>query len=184
MYLFEEKIFNKDDCESLLNSAKDFKPAGLYYKGSRNSKNLVILPEKRNALSSELNLIKGTIFYEKINSAIRNVGFELASDSLKFQIVKYNVGHFIYKHRHDLDAHMYLTIIVQLNDTSEYEGGDFIYWLKNGEEKRMGRKIGNGMIIGPEVEHEVKIVTKGSRNSFVLFLEYSDLKPIQKQSIL
>ena len=48
----------------------------------------------------------------------------------------------------------------------------------------MDREIGYGLIIGPEVEHEVEIVTQGERHSFILFLTYPELKSLSKPSII
>jgi hypothetical protein len=183
MFLYEGQIFSEEDCKNLINSINEFRVAELYYNGNHGTKKSVIIPNQRNALKSELVLTKGSDFYYKINSLTEKVGYFLKSEEIKYQIVKYEKGHFIYKHRHDMDGGIFITVVIQLNDVDDYEGGDFVYWI-NDSQKSLNKKIGYGILIGPEVEHEVTIVTNGSRHSFVLFLEYHDIEPIIKQSLI
>ena len=183
MILLKDVIFSKDECDSLVNSIKRFTKAKLYFKGDGGVKTPTISPSQRNALSKDSYLIPNTQLYNSIDTAVRKVGFKLNSDKLKFSVVKYKKGHFIYKHRHDRDGNIFLTCVIQLNDSTDYSGGDFLYWI-DGVEYTLTKEIGNGIIIGPEIEHEVTIVTSGERHSFVLFLDYVDVLPLNKQSII
>jgi hypothetical protein len=183
MFLWEGTILSNDNCEETIKSVIDFNQAGLYYTGNNGTRHKAIISSQRNALTSELYLTKDTELYDKINLVTNKVGYRLVSEKIKYQVVRYDEGHFIYKHRHDMDGGIFLTIVIQLSDKSDYTGGDFLYWLNN-KEYTLPQKIGYGLLIGPEVEHEVKVVTKGSRYSFVLFLEFSDVESTSKQSLI
>lgn len=183
MFLSKQVIFSKDDCFALVESNEGFTEAKLYYTGPGGIRKPVVIPNQRNALSKDFYLSKNTSLYNKIDSAIQSVGYKLKSDNIKYSVVKYKEGHFIYKHRHDMDKSIFLTCVIQLNESNVYEGGEFVYWI-NGNEHTLDKNIGSGVIIGPEVEHEVKVVTKGERNSFVLFLQLGDVSPLGKPSLI
>jgi hypothetical protein len=183
MFLSKEVILSKDDCFALVESMEGFTEAKLYYKGQGGIPTPVLMPSQRNALTREHHLLQNTLLYDKINSAVKSVGYELVAPDIKYSVVKYQVGHFISKHRHDRDGNIFLTIVIQLNDSDNYKGGDFLYWI-DGIEYSLDKTIGSGIVIGPEVEHEVTMVTQGERNSFVLFLEYDEVSSLSKQSLI
>ena len=183
MILHGDKMLTREECINLVKSVKRFTKAKLFYKGDKGEKRSIFMPNQRNSLQKLLTLQKGTSLYGKIDSLTRKIGYSLNADTIKFSILKYKKGHFIYKHRHDRDGDIFLTFVIQLNDSSDYNGGDFVYWI-DGKEYRMDREIGYGLIIGPEVEHEVEIVTGGERHSFILFLSYPEVKSLTKPSII
>lgn len=183
MFLHGDKMLTREECNQLVKSVKKFTKAKLFYKGNKGETKSVFMPNQRNSLQKQLTLHKGTLLYNKINCLIEKNGYSLNVNSVKFNILKYKKGHFIYKHKHDRGGNIFLTFVIQLNDSSDYQGGDFVYWI-DGKEYRMDREIGYGLIIGPEVEHEVEIVTQGERHSFILFLTYPELKSLSKPSII
>jgi hypothetical protein len=181
MFLSKQVILSKDDCFALVESNEGFTKAKLYYNGDGGVHTPVFIPSQRNALSKDFNLSKDTILYDKINSAINSVGYRLKSDNIKYSVVKYFPGHFIHKHKDG--AEIFMTISIQLSEADSYEGGEFIYWI-DGIEYTLDKELGYGIITGPEVMHEVKVVTKGERNSFVLFLNLTDVIPLEKPSLI
>ena len=132
---------------------------------------------------SKLELHKDTEQYAKINEAIKNVGYKLKSDVIQYSIVKYETGHFIYKHNHIPDAPSYLTCVIQMSDGDDYEGGDLLYWI-DGEKNVVDRNIGFGIIMSPDIDHEVTLITNGTRYSFVLFLELFKIEPLFNKAMI
>ena len=181
MFLLKDVIFSKNECNSLVNSITEFTEAKLYYKGDGGDMKPAIITSQRKALSSESPLIKDSSVYNQLNVILKKVGYKLNSDTLNYNIVKYKEGHFIHSHKDG--GEIFMTFVVQLSEPSEYTGGDFVYWI-NDEKHTLDKEIGYGIIIGPEIQHEVTMVTSGERNSFVLFLEYTNVLPISKQALI
>lgn len=183
MLLSKGVIFSKEDCFALVESNDGFTEAKLYYKADGGISTPIVIPTQRKAYDKDFFLLKNTILYNKIDCAIKHVGYKLKSENIRCNIVKYRKGDFIRKHSHNRDAGVFITVVIQLNEHYDYKGGDFVYWI-NGVEYKLDTEIGSGIVIGPEVEHEVTMITEGERNSFVLFLDYKDVSLIQKKSIL
>lgn len=87
----------------------------------------------------------------------------------QLRMTRYRVGDFIAMH-HDLgplgNQRRALTYVLQLNDPSEYEGGDLVF--EDG--RRLERKQGAYVLFNPGEYHEVQPVTKGVRYSLVCWL--------------
>jgi len=81
------------------------------------------------------------------------------------QIATYAEGEYYKEHRDAGPPEYYrkLSLTVQLNDPSEYEGGEFVF-KEFGEQKL---EKGQACIFDPTLLHEVKTVTKGVRHSIV-----------------
>lgn len=183
MFLYDNKMLMKEECNLLVKKIKRYSKSMLYFKSNFGKTKEIFKPNQRNSLEKSLLLNKGTSLYNKIDSIVKEVGFTLNSDKIKFKVLKYKKGHFIFKHRHNHYGDIFLTFVIQLSDSTDYEGGDFKYWIKD-KEYKLNREIGHGIIIGPEIEHEVEIVTSGERHSLVLFLNYSEVKSLTKTSII
>ena len=88
------------------------------------------------------------------------------------QVTTYEEGEFYKEHRDASgpDHYRKLSLTVQLNDPSEYEGGEFV--IKDFGEVKL--KKGQACVFDPTLLHEVRPVTKGTRYSIVSwFLECS-----------
>lgn len=81
------------------------------------------------------------------------------------QVTTYEEGEFYKEHRdaNGPDHYRKLSLTVQLNDPSEYEGGEFVF--KDFGEVKL--KKGEACVFNPVLLHEVKPVTKGTRYSIV-----------------
>jgi hypothetical protein len=181
MVYYDGFVFTKDECESILNSATTWEKSSL--KNSVGSKIVgsVYLPKKRKSKQSEQIVGKDSFIYKKINNILNSFNYELVIDEFAYDVVKYEEGDFIWKHKDDMENRL-LSFVIQLNDDLDYEGGDFLYWLD--DEYRMDRKQGNGIIFKAGVYHEVKPITKGIRHSFVSFLTLNQIRQISKKSFI
>lgn len=107
---------------------------------------------------------------------INNLGWE-------FIIQKYLVGFEFKPHIDDVLGpnkstlrKRYYTILIQLSEESEYEGGEL--WVKENNDIKMNQMIGNVTIFDTERLHWVTPITNGERWSCTIFLEKDALKKI------
>lgn len=182
MLIYEGNIFSEEDCDHLLNSAKNFTTSKLYYTGDQGVKREIISKNQRNSLQYDFDLLKSNPMFSKLNNVLENFGYRLKCEFLLCNIIKYEIGHFIFKHRHDTDGDSFLTFVIQLDNSENYQGGDFLYWLDN-KEYKMNRNRGYGAMLSADIEHEVLKVTEGVRHSFVVFIKLNDLENIKSKKI-
>lgn len=154
-------LFTKEECEKIKNSITD-SPAGskddLWY---RKYEEFLILD--REIL--DLVLSKTKIF------GIENIR--------EGRILKYEPGCFFNIHKDAYDEHpnRYKTLIIQLSDENDYEGGKMVF----GNDV-LNKKIGSTTFFDSNILHGMEIIESGIRYSFVVWLERMDL--VIKKNIL
>jgi PKHD-type hydroxylase len=173
--LIEQKtLFSKEECDYLktLFSDDDFQRSRITdnkshgeYSNTRTSYD-IFLPfgvDNKNVLIDKLreNGIYGTVY--------------------SFTVLRYDIGQEFKKHRDNGGAHSkryekrYKTVIIQLSNEDEYEGGDLVIY-NNDEEITASKEIGNTIIFHSSLEHELKKLTKGRRYCIVFWLEKENFK--------
>ncbi len=86
------------------------------------------------------------------------------------------VGHH-YDFHHDVDwgrqdgLHRKISVVAQLSDPDEYEGGEFTFKHIENPDRELLRQQGTIMAFLPYHEHAVSPITSGSRTSLVGWLE-------------
>jgi len=115
-----------------------------------------------------------TLVTSYLSEANRNAfGFDL-NYVPSLQFAEYSKGSF-YNWHHDINwdsdsaSDRKLSIVIQLTDENEYEGGDFEF--KSIENPVDFRKQGSILVFPSYNEHRVTEVTKGVRNSLVCWME-------------
>ena len=91
--------------------------------------------------------------------------FNITSLSSECDIIKYKVGSFFGKHKdnsHSVTNHRKQSVVIQLSEESDYEGGELI--ISN---KVANKTIGNTIVFDSRLIHEVTKLTKGTRYSFI-----------------
>jgi predicted 2-oxoglutarate/Fe(II)-dependent dioxygenase YbiX len=168
--IHQEVLFTKEECEYLLSEHSGWdkcvvisNQSGIMYISSRrNSSKAGPIPWSKKAtdiILPKLNKLFG------ITSLPREGNWAL----------RYNEGEYFTKH-HDSGTGFFdrvLSISVQLTDENEYEGGELVlYPNKETIEETVvsNRTQGNIIAYKPEIWHEAKPVTKGTRYSLILFL--------------
>jgi len=184
MFMYKDLIFAESDCKNLLDSVTGFTKSKLYYTGGDGSKNEIISSSQRNSLQYDFDLLNGEEIYNKLDVILKKFGYKLIADKLICNIIRYEEGHYIFKHRHDSDGDSFLTFVIQLDNSEDYEGGDFIYWDENNQEQIMERTKGFGYMLSADVTHEVRKVTKNVRHSFVVFIKYENVLELNKKKLL
>lgn len=182
MIYFNDVIFSKEECETILNDADTYLESGLDMVVNNVDYGWTSNQNKRKSTQCT-KYVKGDSFiYKRINEVIGTFGYKISIDEFKYDIIKYQIGDFIWKHKDDKGKRIF-SFVLQLNDTDNYEGGDFKYWIDD-TEHIMNRQQGFGMIFKAGVYHEVTPVTKGERHSFVAFLNFDEIKQLSGPTLI
>lgn len=88
------------------------------------------------------------------------------------QLIEYNVGdkydwHIDSLFQEGSDVERKLTVIIQMSESEEYEGGDLELMLEKVPDKETLRRKGTILIFPSFIHHRVTPITKGTRKSFV-----------------
>lgn len=181
MILFENVIFDKSDCDYLINNTSDFVQSGYKAGIGKIGYNL----KKRNSFVSKLTLEKNNPIFLKIENAFNSIGYTILLDKLNVELYKYIKGSFIAKHiDSDLfEKNRFCVCVGQLSIPTNYSGGQFNSYIKE-EKIPMSKELGNFLIIPPEIVHEVEMVESGERISLILSFTHSEIKSISKKSVI
>ena len=150
----QKVLFTKEECVKIRESIKS-SPAGgkddLWY---RKYEEFLILD--REILELVLNKIK--VF------GVHNIK--------EGRVLRYEKGCFfdIHTDTYDEQPHRYKTVVIQLSEETEYEGGKMIFG-----NDILSREIGSTAFFDSTTLHGMEIVKSGTRYSFVLWLEREDL---------
>ena len=169
----------KSDCERILNLyIESANQAGKVAQSKENEeirKSKVVGFPYGSSNAEDMNDLIGRY----INLANRECyGFNL-NGVQEFQIAEYNVGNFYDEH---MDSNLMnnasqrkLSITVQLSDSDEYEGGDFVFTKDiPSPNAELIRKKGTIIVFPSFLYHQIMPVTKGVRYSLVGWYEGSD----------
>ena len=149
-----EVLFTKEECEFIKNGIQD-SPAGTSSDDiHRRYEEFLILDVKI------LDLI-----FEKI----KKYGVKKIKEG---RVLCYKKGCFFNMHTDAYvgKTHRYKTVLIQLSDENDYEGGELII-----ENKIMDKKIGTTVMIDATVLHGMKVLKNGVRFSFVIWLDREDM---------
>jgi hypothetical protein len=155
--------------------------------------------EECNEIIKYISNLQDTVYTVRIDNIFTEIGCSLKSQDLEFNqdtkwifdrvqthiskffdwnwtnpphaiFRNYKDGDFFVKHKDNVDSRVadkrYLTVSIQLTDDGQYIGGDVIV----NETQKLSRKIGTTFLWGTNVPHEVTPITKGERNSLILFV--------------
>lgn len=162
--VIERVLFNRKETEDLKALAGDFHQAEVYDSGTvhvnTNLRNSFKYPFKDNSVFKHLLIPKLS------QLGIKDIGYES-------MLLKYTKGHYFKRHsdRHSNPGKRQKTLVIQLSDSNEYEGG----YLKVGD-KACSKELGNVILFDAASMHEVTKINLGIRYCFLAFLENSDLK--------
>ena len=184
MVFFHDIVLDKTSCDGIKRSITNWEIAGYYVKKNEKEFDVIYRPDKRKSHRSDITILKDSHVYSSLNKSFNTFGYELTSENLKGSVIKYFEGDFLSKHTDlsdDFIERMFC-VIVQLNETYDYEGGDFTYYINN-TEYHMDRTIGTALIMKPEILHEVKVVENGERCSLIFWVQSNEVKKIKTNLI-
>ena len=158
---FNEVLFSNDECDKILSFANGFVDLENY--GFK-----LAIPEKRNSKYSEVVNIED--LEKLILPKLKEIGILSIKSGSMF--IEYNEGDFFEKHiDNSYKSNRVCTVVIQLSNEDDYEGGDLIV-----EGIRCSRKRGTMIVFSGNDLHEVEKITKGTRRVFVCMPTKSDIK--------
>ena len=178
-YIVQPNFFSKEECIKILHLTKEFNPAY-----SSQGHNVSLNTEFKNSKTQCLYYgIDNKFIYDKITDQIKKVNdiywnFDLQTIET-MQISEYVSNCFIKPHIDigGVSNNRKITVIVQLSDESDYEGGDVkiydgykgVVFPDNGlNPESLSKKIGSIILFPSYLLHEVYKVTKGIRYSLTV----------------
>jgi len=177
LYAFWNNAFSKEECQTIINIAKD---KGLI-KGKTKGESDV-----RDSKISWLYPVDGIDWvFRRVTDMTLNLNerffkFDLFGINEGFQFTNYEAPSGKYGKHVDRSINMpvrKLSISVQLTNPDEYEGGELKLYDGDDDEANIMDKAQGTLIIFPSyVLHEVMPVTKGERNSLVTWVTGKQFK--------
>jgi PKHD-type hydroxylase len=170
-WAYIEQLFTKEECEQIITLGESLLPKTAEVVSGvqteiRDSKVSWILPSK----NSESIFQKLTDAVNVVNEKYFNFDLDGFSEGLQFTKYEAPSGKYdlhidkIYK-----QATRKLSVVVQLSDPDEYEGGKLDIQTSN-EPHSMVRRQGHAVLFPSYILHGVTPVTKGTRYSLVAWL--------------
>ena len=170
---FSDIIFSKEECDSILKLNDGFNTIN-------NSKVEIAIPSKRKSKFGKvtnIELLESIILPKVSRFGILNL------KNSQPMFIQYNVGDYFKPHTDvtygsDSSTIRIYTLIIQLSDSDDYEGGTLRV-----ENNYATRDRGTAIIFRSDKVHELTEVTSGSRNILVCMFSSKDLV-LNKTSII
>ena len=170
---FSDIIFSKEECDSILKLNDGFNTIN-------NSKVEIAIPSKRKSKFGKV--ISIDLLEDIILPKIRQLGIISLKNSQPM-FIQYNIGDYFKPHTDvtygsDPSTIRVYTLIIQLSDSSEYDGG-----ILRVEDNYANKDRGTVIIFRSDKVHELTEVSRGSRNILVCMFSSKDLV-LNKTSII
>lgn len=177
-YCYFNNFLTKEECENIVSDLKNtlYDFGSLYSSDGEAIHNFSIYRSKIKVLDK----IKYSDLYDKIYLFINKINKEYfyfnIQDMLQLRVAEYNsfYGGYFKKHT-DLDwvaekeYHRKITCVIQLTDPNNYDNCDLILEVKKQPEQDKIRQQGTIIIFPSFTPHEVTAITRGTRNSLVVW---------------
>ena len=173
-----KSLFTEKDCEYILSHFIDFRKRQIYIETGEINKPYWNLNERPSQSDIPIGKELSLFLINKLKKHIPIIGFPKL-----VQVLNYKEGSKFEKHKDDIESNKerYLTLLIQLSDKKDYEGGSFVYY--ENDKKNIGHKeLGSVICIRSSLWHEVTEIKKGSRDVFVVWLTSQMIK--KESSIL
>jgi PKHD-type hydroxylase len=176
LYAFWNNAFSKEECQTIINIAKN---KGLI-KGKTNGESDV-----RNSKISWLYPVDDMDWvFRRVTDIITNLNerffkFDLFGLNEGFQFTNYEAPSGKYGKHVDRAINIpvrKLSVSIQLTDPNEYEGGELKLYDGEEEGNIMSKEQGTLILFPSYVLHEVMPITKGERNSLVTWVTGKQFK--------
>lgn len=169
----QEVLFSPNECKQILQEHTTFKRSiatdTTYIKNEINKKQL---NDWRTSFDSIIELSSNTknLLLSKLKK------YNIVNMDNVSTVVRYEVGQQFKKHRDSEDGynHRYKTLVIQLSDENEYEGGELCVYDKENKIITSNKKIGNIVLFNSDLLHEAKPVLSGTRYIWITWLRSSD----------
>ena len=173
-WAYWDNVFSSEECDLIISLANNKKKEEALINPENSLKNNLI--RKSNVVwmeeSSENNWIYEKLIYVVNNLKERYFKFNLFGFTEQLQFTEYNAPDGKYVYHIDRGKNMIprkLSLVVQLTNPEKYEGGDLELWFEN-EPIKAKKEQGSVILFPSYTLHQVKPVTKGTRNSLVSWI--------------
>lgn len=158
---FEEHIgvLSKEDCEWIKSLCVDFSPSEVTYNNDDSTRNL----NNKFRSSKTCFVALDQNQRERLLSMISFLGVTSLPIEREIQLLEYSEGGFFKRHKDG--PKRYKTILIQLSDKSEYDGGELYI-----EDKLASKEQGSIIIFDSNTFHQLDMVTRGKRYVLVVWL--------------
>jgi PKHD-type hydroxylase len=177
LYAFWNNAFSKEECQTIVNIAKDkglIKGKTIGESDVRNSKISWLYPVDK------MDWVFRRVTDITLNLNERFFKFDLFGINEGFQFTNYEAPSGKYGKHVDRGMNMAvrkLSISIQLTNPEEYEGGELKLYDADDEKANVMDKTQGTLILFPSyILHEVMPVTKGTRNSLVTWVTGKQFK--------
>jgi predicted 2-oxoglutarate/Fe(II)-dependent dioxygenase YbiX len=127
--------------------------------------------------SYEVKIIESEVVYpikiKLLNWVSNSLNLKFNSSNQEFMIMRYDTNDFFLRHNDDdyaFSKNRYLVTGFHLND--DYTGGEYIVY---NPDRIISKEIGVPYVFEAKQDHEVKMVTSGTRRSVVMFINHEDI---------
>jgi len=167
----QKVLFSKEECEWILSHATEYHTSTVSYDFERD-KNLTRVLNSSDRISEqcELGQPEGALA-EFLLDKLKALDF-VNLDGAFLNYVRYFKGGFFTKHIDGPERHK--TCIIQLSSEDQYKGGDLVV-----RDEIVSKEIGNTVIFGSNVSHELKLVEDGRRDCLVVWTKKGNIKEIK-----
>lgn len=159
--MIQKVILNDDEINQIKGYTKEWSDSEIQDRG--------YLPNQRKSLecSIDSNLVESILLPHLKEYNIKSITGQVI-------ILQYNKGHFFKRHQDRLDpnpktTNRQQTLIVQLSDENDYEGGELVV-----RDIVANKTKGNMVLFESNEWHELKELTSGTRYCLVVWLPSSD----------
>lgn len=171
--MIEKVLFSEEECDQIMNlEGGDW--IETKNKNDRiTSQNLAKIPERISSQRKVFIQDNSTISEKLKEFGIKSVKIFETLQNISF-IIKYEKGGKFERHQ-DVGKGTewrYKTLIVQLSNGNDYEGGDLSIWDKNNNEIKVGKQKGNAVLFDASSYHQLHPIISGTRYSLVMWLPY------------
>lgn len=170
-----KNILTESECNLIIKDLTSFSNARVYNKDG----NFIIDKEIRNVLECRIPLPNW--FEDKIKLFLYENGYEIQKSINFYAFLKYTQGCYFKQHTDSKkfgNSNRKVTVIVELSDREDYQGGEFIL-----DSKLVEKNKGDAILFNYHDLHELKEVISGDRISFVGWVLDTELSS-HKKSIL
>ncbi len=166
----EEVILTEKECRSIIELNDGFKRSKVHNKGSKR-----ITSTNRTNYES---IIESKPIVDLLLPKLSK--YDIISLPEYCNVARYNEGEWFAKHVDagpaNVDKKRFKTLIVQLSNPDDYEGGELVIWDQSNNEIVSNKAVGNMILFESKLMHQANKVKSGIRYSLVFFLRTDNFK--------
>ena len=166
----EEVILTKKECQSILDLNHEYKRSSVHTTGSERA-----LSKSRTSYES---IIKSETITDLLLPKLSK--YNIISLPEYCNVSRYTEGQWFEKHTDagyaNVHKRRFKTLIVQLSDPNDYEGGELVIWDQNDTKTISDKTVGNMILFESKLLHQANKIKSGVRYSLVFFLKSDNFK--------